>query len=342
MKGIIKKIGNLYRLTEVFFSYKTGKSECNYLPLRVWIEPTSYCNLRCRVCPNERLPQSQKGFMSMDLFKKIIDQLSGNTYDLNLFHRGESLIHPELIDMIRYARLRGIYTRLHTNATLLSDKVSRDLIGSGLDFISFSFDGYDKGVYENNRLNSNFEKTREGIIQFLNFKVKTNSTHPYTVLQVMEYGDNREGKLIDIKRKEFLAPLERLRLDKFIIRKPHNWGGLIDELADNTHSKNRRLICTFPWYAMVILWNGEVTPCPQDFEGRIILGDMNEEDLINVWNGSRMRAFRKDMVKKKVDAYPPCRDCDRLFRDTLLGVPTEYLKNFLSDNILGYRTKFRR
>ena len=102
--------------------------------------------------------------MDFDLYKKIIDEAKDFVFDVNLFHRGESLLHPRIYDMIKYANEKGIYTRLFTNATLLDDKNAKSIIDSGLDFISFSFDGYTKEDYEKVRINFDFDKTINNII----------------------------------------------------------------------------------------------------------------------------------------------------------------------------------
>ncbi|GAH58289.1 unnamed protein product [marine sediment metagenome] len=95
--------------------------------------------------------------MDLGLYKKIIDEVKNYVYDINLFHRGEPLLHPSIIDIISYANNKNIKTRIHTNSTLLTPELSRKIILSGLDLISFSFDGYTKETYEKNRVNANYD-----------------------------------------------------------------------------------------------------------------------------------------------------------------------------------------
>ncbi|MBA4395203.1 MAG: radical SAM protein, partial [Desulfobacca sp.] len=121
----------LNRLFQIRRAFGQGKTLLAYLPSRVWIELTDNCNLRCPLCPNQALPKEEKGFMPRELFKKIIDQISGEVFDLNLFHRGEPLLHPHLIEMIEYAHRKGIPCRIHTNATLLSESLSERILDSG-------------------------------------------------------------------------------------------------------------------------------------------------------------------------------------------------------------------
>ena len=86
--------------------------------------------------------------MDMDLYRKIVDEAKEFIFDINLNHRGESLLHPEIVEAIKYAKQNKMFTRLHTNASLLTEDLAENIIAAGLDRISFSFDGYTKETYE--------------------------------------------------------------------------------------------------------------------------------------------------------------------------------------------------
>ena len=113
------------RLWEIFQNYKKKKAVLPYLPIRLWIEPTSFCNLKCVMCPNKDLDAKDKGRMTFELFRKIVDEAKNFIHEANLIHRGESLLHPEFFEMVRYAADAGIVTKLHTNGTLLDETKAR-------------------------------------------------------------------------------------------------------------------------------------------------------------------------------------------------------------------------
>ena len=156
----MNKAEHLYRLAKIFMAYRQKKVNGVPLPIRLWIEPTPYCNLKCPMCPQSdpKINEVTKGKTHMDfeLYKKIIDEAAGHVYDINLAHRGESTFHKGLPEMIQYASEKGIKTRLHTNATILNEKMSKAILESGLDLLSFSFDGFKKEPYEKIRIGSNF------------------------------------------------------------------------------------------------------------------------------------------------------------------------------------------
>lgn len=274
--------------------------------------------------------------MDFGLYKKIIDEIAGRVYDINLFHRGEPLLNKNLIKMIEYAEKKGIKTRIHTNAALLDKETARKIISAGLDFISFSFDGYTKEVYEKNRAGAHFEKTLANIIDFLKVKAELKSIKPYTVIQVIQDREKTKQRETPEKKKDFIKNFRNLPLDKIVTRYPHNWGGLLDTGGGKNKNEagvKKYTCCTFPWYSLTVFYNGRVFLCPQDFEGRICLGDAGKERIGDIFNGKVIKDMRKKFKSGLIDSVIPCRNCDRIGRKTFLGVPLEYLAVFIREHL---------
>ncbi|MBN2053819.1 SPASM domain-containing protein [bacterium] len=320
------------RLAAIAAAYWRRSETLRYLPLRMWVEPTNKCNLRCTVCPNSTDRTSPRGLMPIAMFNRIAADCAGHTYDMNLSHRGESLFHPELTGMIHACRHHGIRSRLHTNATILTTIRSRELILAGLNLMSFSFDGFDKQTYEDIRRGACFEETLSNILGFLREKRRLQKRRPYTVFQVIDIGQNGGG---DTARKAFLARFEGLPLDKLYVKQPHNWAG---NMADYGGAETVTPIspCTFPWYSLTVLWDGTVVPCPQDWYGVQPLGNLHRQSLWEIWNGAPMRTLRHRMKNFDLEGIEPCCRCDRVARATILGVPVENMRAFLGETMLGY------
>ncbi len=327
------KLTHFANLASIYGSYLKREEVVKKLPTRVWIEPTPACNLSCGHCPHGHDIPFDKGLMKWELFTKIVNELTGSVYDVNLFHRGESLIHKRLADMVAYCADRGMHTRLHTNAGLMDETWSRKLIEAGLDYVSFSFDGYTKETYEKNRTGGCYETTIKNIQTFLKVKHELGSK-VFTILQVMELGEEAEGK--EERKNALMAHFDGLGLSRFVVRTPHNWAGDFDEFGHGVGDEPsfKFTPCTFLWYAMTIFYDGRVAPCPQDFYGKMIMGDVSKQSVAEVWNGEPMRALRRRMKERDVAGLAPCNSCDILNRKTFMGVPTNYLGAFVKDNLL--------
>ena len=311
----------IFRLLRLSFHYNKKSSKLPYNPVRLWVELTSLCNYRCIMCPNKDMSKEAHGYMDFALYKKIIDEASDFAFDVNLAHRGESLLFPQIEEAILYAKGKGLFTRLHTNGSLLTEELAHKILESGLDRLSFSFDGFDKDTYEKTRVGGHFEKTLQNIIRFLEIKKEKKSKTPNTSIEVINF---EADKRLHTK-KEFEAKFKDLPLDSFVIKDLHNWAGE----TTKEHTSKHYSTCTFPWNALVVFWDGNVLPCSQDFFGSYILGNVKESSLKDIWNNPLTAQLREKLSKKDIRELKACRECDRLRRKSFLGVPKEFLWKFI-------------
>ena len=331
----MKKAKHFLNLARVYTSYLFRKKKVNYLPVRLWIEVSSRCNLACRLCVNKDIDTSLKGDLDFGLYKKLIDDAKDYIFDLNLFHRGEPLLNKNIVEMIEYANRRGIKTRIHTNGVLLNKELSRKMILSGLNLISFSFDGYTENTYEKNRIGAKYQKTINNITDFLKIKKELRSKTPFTIIQVMEFDEDLSSEDFQKQKDGFAKRFKDLPLEKIVIRSPHNWGGLLDieGIKKIDRDKSRIIPCTFLWYSLTVFYDGKVYLCPQDFAGEIQVGDLNKESIKDIFNNEIIENMRVRFKNKKISDLSPCNNCDRIWRETIAGIPREYLKVFLKDSI---------
>ena len=321
------------RLAGIFINYRLGRTKLAAPPFRLWIEPTNGCNLRCVMCPNSLPERPAAAYLDLGLYRSLLARVHGTVYDANLHHRGEPLLHPDLPVMIREARQAGIATRLHTNATLLDEEKGQALLEAGLDLISFSFDGFTPETYASIRRGADFHSTLANIEGFLRLKREKGSAFPLTIFETIGF-DAVVKPEESAARETMKARLLALGLDKFIVKTPHNWGGT---LADGGCSSQRFTPCTFPWFALVVFADGTVTPCPQDFYGKLKIGDLNHQTLDEIWNGQPLRDLRRRMASGQVEGLDPCAGCDQIRRPTVLGIPTPNLRTFVKETLGGYR-----
>jgi radical SAM protein with 4Fe4S-binding SPASM domain len=325
------------RLGRIYLAYRRRQAALHHLPLRLWIETASCCNLRCVMCPNKDVAAADKGLMPLELFQKIIDQARHFALDVNLHHRGEPLMNPALFDMIRYANAARLKVRFHTNGTLLDEVKARRLLEAGPDLVSFSFDGFTKATYERVRVGATFEKTRDNILRLVALRREGARKKPYVVIEKIRFR-NRSAEsapavagdpaAVQALRRQFL----KAGVDEIIEKEEYVWA---EPAASEVGDGRSFSVCTFPWYAMVICADGTVTPCPQDFHAVLKLGNAQEASLKEIWNGPAYRQLRRQFATD-IESLTICRKCDRLQRKTACGVPLQYMATFLTDQLLSY------
>jgi len=159
-----------YLIYRYEFKYIASKNKETNYPIYVLIEPTSICNLRCKMCfqvDRDFVTREYMGKMNFELYKEIIDEISANgTKAITFASRGEPLLHPKIADMLKYASGKFIDIKINTNATKLTKELSKIILSSGVNEIVFSVDSDNKEQYESIRVRSNWEKVLENIKNF--------------------------------------------------------------------------------------------------------------------------------------------------------------------------------
>ena len=112
-------------------------------PSHLDVESASACQMRCPMCYTTYMPDELKGLMKWELYTRIIDEAKElGVYSVKLSWRGEPLLNTRVVDMVRYAKGKGIKeVAFLTNAEFLDKKMAEELVDSGLDWLSVSADG---------------------------------------------------------------------------------------------------------------------------------------------------------------------------------------------------------
>jgi radical SAM protein with 4Fe4S-binding SPASM domain len=95
------------------------------------------------------------GAMPLSMLRGLVDELP-ELRELTLQGLGEPLLSPHLMDMVRYAKARGIRVGFNSNATLLTRRRADELVESGLDWLHASLDGADPETFEGIRAGASF------------------------------------------------------------------------------------------------------------------------------------------------------------------------------------------
>ncbi len=67
--------------------------------------------------------------------------------------------------------------------------------------------------------------------------------------------------------------------------------------------------CYYPHYSMMIDWNGNVYLCPQDWNRKMIAGNLLYSTLVEVWTSTTLRKYRKSLARGQRD-LSPCSKCN--------------------------------
>ncbi len=251
------------------------------IPLHLDIEATSYCNLRCSFCDRQILvDKGMLGKMDMELFRHILDQFDEEhrLWGVKFSYRGEPLLHPDIPEMIRYAKSRGVLDiYFNTNAMLLTEDKCRAIIDAGLDRISISIDGTEKTAYESVRIGANFDTLVKNLETLLRVRDEMRSYIPKIRIQTV--------KLPGIDADEYIK----------------KWKPYADEVAmlEYTDESKRekgidaKWACPQLWQRLTIEWDGSVFACNNDSIRGLYLGNAKERSIYDCWHDERLMEIRE-------------------------------------------------
>jgi MoaA/NifB/PqqE/SkfB family radical SAM enzyme len=283
----------------------TGRDRSPILPEIVQIESTNICNAKCVFCPRDDMHRKQ-GIMSFDLFKKIVDECAelGITH-VRVHNYGEPFVDRKLVEKVRYAKQRGIaQVGMISNGSLINEEVARGMIEAGLDAINISVDASGKEVFESTRIGLKYDKVIANIERIVRIRAELGKRRPKLILSFVRQNNSADEQAF-IEHWRTIA-------DKIHVTDLHNWGGTLNRESDVNYP------CYRPWLTFTVLWDGRVSLCCADFDGRTILGDMNASSIQDIWNAEPYRKVRREHLES--GGPDICRSCDLPRKDSPLWI----------------------
>jgi len=272
-----------------------------------FLELTNNCNLRCKMCNWQS--RGENGYISRLLFESCIDQFAEIKLGvLNLQFGGESLLHPNFKDFLRYAISKrdqgGIGSVGITDNGMLFDQSIADLFVSlKVDWVNFSLDGLGE-VNDSIRLGSKYTVIEKNIKYLI--EKRGSAKKPIILLNMVDTGKT-EAQKMEFYR-EWVQLVDGIELIPCIL--PNNaWNGK-KTLVSDIELSSPSAFCHYPMDTIIICWNGKAIGCCFDTKIDMVLGDANKETIRQIWDGSKFQQLRKEVLTKKFPINSPCYNCE--------------------------------
>jgi len=284
-------------------------------PLLMQIFPIYRCNFRCKYCTFS-IDKDKRGFISdkeifpLDLFKRIINDsvyFPSKIRVLRFVGMGEPLLHPDILEMIAHAKDSNKFERIEllTNGSLLTQKISDSLISAGLTKLLISIQGTSKEKYkEISGVNLNFNDFINNI-RYIYDNRKQCQIHIKIIDCALDGIDDEMwffelfGDICDTIGIEKAGPIyPDVAYNKEIPT------GDINQYNCEAGNSN---ICTQPFFSIQINPDGNVVPC-YSIDYPKIMGNINTEYIVNIWNGKIYNQFRHDMLSG-ISCNNICENC---------------------------------
>ncbi len=164
---------------------------------KLYIEPTSKCNLACTMCFRNTWFDEAFADMDVSVFDSIMTTMPESVDTVFFGGMGEPLHHADIIYMVKSASDKGKRVELLTNGTLLTPDMSVKLLDAGLSRLWVSIDSFETEGYESIRQHSNFSLIKNNIRLFNSERQKRESDAQLGIAFVaMKSNINQMGRLV--------------------------------------------------------------------------------------------------------------------------------------------------
>lgn len=284
-----------------FRNYPATRHASEFPPY-VLIEPTSICNLRCVMCFQVDTTFTEKqymGRMPWDLFTKAVDEVAENGCQaVTLASRGEPTLHPQLGEMLAYIRDKGILDlKVNTNATRLTEPLTRQIIEAGVSELVFSVDAGTKETYERIRVKGRFDRVVENIRRF---KAIRDAEYPNAKTTTRIAG----VKVDDDQDIDQMVTFWKQHVDEVSIKPAtERWDSYNNEVNDLQTS------CAQLWERIYVWYDGTLNPCDFDYKSFLSVGNLNDMTIKEAWRGEAYAKLREAHLEKQRSRCFPCDRC---------------------------------
>jgi len=284
------------------------------------IETTNACNMRCEMCPRTTMMTRPIETMKPTVFKSIIDQLkpftseqlerwdkfctenygikkddmSENHFFLYVIPRvivlhgyGDPLLDKNMPQYVQWMSEKGLESYFSCNPANINMERTIETFENGLGYVKYSIESVDDLRHKEVRGQaSNFTESYKNILKLLELKAQRNYTTEIVITMINLNKPWQEDEFERLKEA-----FDGCDVYVYLKSQDQQW---YEDNKQQTKSIHWIEFCQFPWTSMTVKSNGECAECVEDFNNEIILGDVHDETLVDIWNGEKYAKFRND------------------------------------------------
>jgi len=314
-------------------------------PHTVQIDPTNRCNNDCIACwcnsplLTDKAPSGEQKTqaLSFSLIVSLLDELAEiGVREIYIAGGGEPFCHPDIKDILRAVKRRGMIANVNTNFTLINEDMVRFLVETGIDFMTVSIWAGAPETYallHPNKTEETFHQIRRNLTLLNQIKQGAPKTKVYHVLSTLNAHEFL--KMVDFARETKSDAVEFTildtipdRTDRLLLTKeqqtllyeqalalvsdPSRAGHVHlfkfdqflrrisgDQTLSGEHDKNiiDSIPCTVGWCFARVMADGNVNACLKAH--RMPVGNLHENSFLKIWNGAKQAEFRNHTLSRK-------------------------------------------
>jgi len=285
-------------------------------PIHLDVELTSRCNLRCEMCYQQYI-RAKRTDMAETLFRKIVDEgVQEGLCAMKLQSRGESLLHPRVLDLLGYAKDSGILdVHITTNGLLLTEPMIAGLVENHLDLLILSFDAAHAKAAR--MRDEEYTRFMQDVVKKIDGRRrKAGSGRPRIRIQTCTPDYTPAAIAGEEKRSRELFPEADLVLINPVYASHEETPHLADLASFRFHP------CSYLWQRLTLYADGSVTTCSRDYNCKFNrLGDANVSSIRDLWHSPLLRDLRRKHLAGRRREFHICELCENYLIHRETGLP---------------------
>jgi radical SAM protein with 4Fe4S-binding SPASM domain len=257
----------------------------------VFFELRTRCNGKCNFCAasiqNETRPDLT---MPFDLYTRVIEQLENMEFAGRVAYHvnNDPLIVPEIEKFVHFARERlpGAHIQILTNGKALTPTKAEKLLTAGINELSVNH--YDDNL--SSPLPNRLTKVRDEILPNFYSEACIKTGHGGargSEKGVIYFNIFRRRETEILTNRAGSAPNKQQSLDSNLLG-----------------------FCRYPFAQFNITTDGRVSKCCQDLYFDDPMGNIAEQELLDIWRGDPFREVRSALLANDRGVNPMCANCD--------------------------------
>jgi radical SAM protein with 4Fe4S-binding SPASM domain len=262
--------------------------------------------------------------LDFELFKKSIDEIAIYGSAIRFIGFSEPFLYPHIIEAIEYVKSKNLLLHITNNGTVINEKHIQAVIDNSVDSMIFSMQGVTQEEYSIIRDTDKYYKLIENIKKLYTSR---KSDKPFIKLSTSITNRDREKDIEEFKNihKAYADVVQVTGYTSFSrVERDFDRLDIVQNLKIDKPTLSNVTKCTNPNFEMLINANGIISPCCDDSDELMSIGDISKNTLYDIWHNEEAKYYREMTMAGKFDDIDNCKNCH-----------IRYIYNTLEDTING-------
>jgi hypothetical protein len=284
---------------EQLVRFLDGAGDSWALPRELVMELTTRRDSRSIFLPGD----VDRGQLDLDAAKIAFEEFA-KTDDARIVFGGvgDPLLHAGFFEIVELAHRAGIGAlAAETDLLAITPEAIDRLADSPLDIISVNLPAISGQTYQKVMGVNGLKQVMENLTRLVQRRQSNRRGVPVIVPTFVKTATNLAE--MEVWNDHWIRTL-----GSAVIAGPADFAGQIADVSLVQMEPPRRRACSRISRRLMILSDGRMTACEQDFRGVHALGRIGEQSIENVWTG-QMGALRRDHTEGNWQKHPLCATC---------------------------------